>query len=792
MHKIPQYSRTAGRKSTEAFGTAPRIVAAILLCMMAAPDLLAQKPLQLNTYYMCNGQRIVAVSCVDASDKPYNDCVVQFPDRAPLANGQTPGTFVLHSALVKLIQTCTVVGTPSKIPTGGGTTTTTGGGRTTASSGWLGSILGFFGNIFSFVAGIMSGLFGAFGTLVTWVFWIAVFGIAIKLLKRFADGGGGESGNRGADNVKGWKKSNRAALELFGPTPELRTARIDEVFDKRQETVRATLVDSGFDMRVEMGRSLAAMTLREVEALRTCYHLYNLDMQQYNNFYIGRIGIIYGDGKGMLYGESKYGINDFDQYIGGYKLEQSVNIALQDLMKALQTNPDHPVLAKLKSRLLGGGGDLVPSAPLKSTDNVASISTGLILGLDDKTPKKVWYYDGEGSLITVAPTRSGKTEGQVYPNMLRFKGPAIVLDVKGEIYAKTSKWRKENVGPVYKFSPLDRGNTHCYNPLTAVRSDSIWSDSGLIADLMIVPDEKASGNSKFFQAKAAEVLQAAIAYVCLEKDVTKRPMSKVIDIIYGVGWDEFVTYLQARVDMPTLARAGASLATTLPPETRGNVLQEAQAAMKSWMGDEIEAATTKSDWTPLDLRKGTGHGDDPTIYLCFDLGQIKSYRSVLRVLVGQHINMLCSGPPPPRTNPPRPPILFLLDELPQLSNMPPVEQALVVGAGYGIKLWMFTQDIGQLKQAYENAEGMVGNCGVRMYMNPDLNNGTAQKLSEDIGYRESVIDGSRVKVVEPNVLAGEEYKDMVIVWARGMARPGRVRKNFAYMDPTLTSRMGSV
>lgn len=209
------------------------------------------------------------------------------------------------------------------------------------------------------------------------------------------------------------------------------------------------------------------------------------------------------------------------------------------------------------------------------------------------------------------------------------------------------------------------------------------------------------------------------------------------------------------------------------------------------MGEEIEAASVKSDWTPLDLRKGTRPGEYPTVYLCFNLGEIESFRSVLRVLVGQHINILTSGPPPPRTNPPRPPILFLLDELPQLQNMPPVEQALVVGAGYGIKLWMFTQDIGQLKKAYENADGMVGNCGVRMYMNPDMGDGTAQKLSEDIGYRESVLDGQRVKVVEANVLAGPEFKDMVIVWARGMARPGKVRKNYSYLDPTLESRKGS-
>jgi type IV secretion system protein VirD4 len=136
--------------------------------------------------------------------------------------------------------------------------------------------------------------------------------------------------------------------------------------------------------------------------------------------------------------------------------------------------------------------------------------------------------------------------------------------------------------------------------------------------------------------------------------------------------------------------------------------------------------------------------------------------------------------------------LFLLDEMPQLKRMPPIEQALVVGAGYGVKLWMFIQDIGQLKKEYPNAEGMMGNCAVRVFMNPALTDGTAQKLSDDIGFRESILDGTRVKIVEPNVLAGPEFKDKVIVWATGMSRPARLQKNFAYLDQALTARMGGL
>jgi type IV secretion system protein VirD4 len=85
----------------------------------------------------------------------------------------------------------------------------------------------------------------------------------------------------------------------------------------------------------------------------------------------------------------------------------------------------------------------------------------------------------------------------------------------------------------------------------------------------------------------------------------------------------------------------------------------------------------------------------------------------------------------------------------------------------------------------------VGSCALRMYMNPSLHDGTAQKISEDIGFQESVLDNSRQKIVEPPTLAGPEYKDFVIIMASGFT-PFRLRKSFAYQDPTIAARMGSV
>jgi type IV secretion system protein VirD4 len=157
------------------------------------------------------------------------------------------------------------------------------------------------------------------------------------------------------------------------------------------------------------------------------------------------------------------------------------------------------------------------------------------------------------------------------------------------------------------------------------------------------------------------------------------------------------------------------------------------------------------------------------------------------VFIGQHIRMLCDELPPRGSTP----ILFLLDELPRLRQMPPVEEAIEIGASYGLRLWMFAQSMGQMEKAYPNAAGMIGSCAVRIFMNPTGADGLTEKLSEELGYRESALDGSRQRLVEAADLAGPGYREYQIVMGSG-AKPAKVRKAYAWQDQQIASRMGSL
>ena len=140
-----------------------------------------------------------------------------------------------------------------------------------------------------------------------------------------------------------------------------------------------------------------------------------------------------------------------------------------------------------------------------------------------------------------------------------------------------------------------------------------------------------------------------------------------------------------------MRRFGHSL-QEMEQKTKSSILQVVQSNLSAWDSARVLKVLDKSDWAPLDLR----HGDNPTIYICLTPNEVEAYIGILRVFIAQHIRSLTAELP---SREDAKSILFLLDELPRLRHMKPVEEALDIGRQYGIRLWMFAQSLGQLQQS---------------------------------------------------------------------------------------------
>jgi len=94
---------------------------------------------------------------------------------------------------------------------------------------------------------------------------------------------------------------------------------------------------------------------------------------------------------------------------------------------------------------------------------------GVIVG---KYGRRYLIYGGQEFVLLAAPTRSGKGVSIVLPNLLNFNESVVVLDIKMENFAYTSKFRQMHGQEVFLFNPFGTDNrSHRWNPLDAVHRD---------------------------------------------------------------------------------------------------------------------------------------------------------------------------------------------------------------------------------------------------------------------------------------------------------------------------------
>ncbi|TPL14820.1 type IV secretory system conjugative DNA transfer family protein [Mesorhizobium sp. B2-4-9] len=563
-----------------------------------------------------------------------------------------------------------------------------------------------------------------------------------------------------------------------------------EVSTRDGSRVRKVRVQIKYRIR----RSVASMPHREREAARMLYLMMSQQHITAREFDRLRFALIWADGKGEIVNQ-KWQVNDISAVrqhnLGsapdilahkakqmGIALESAVSQIFSSLDAAKLRQPNSKGIADIANRVSSGNVWQQAAELTGTTLTTASDVSNLLLGVAKDTNKAV-FYGGEGSLVTVAPPGSGKTQCHVITNLLLWTGPAIVLDVTGDLW-RTTSLERQKLGPVFRLNAVDASNSHKYNPIDCVRTDPdfVWEDAKLIADMLVLRESK---TEPFFENRARDIITAVIAYLVTCVEPERRNFDTLLNVLSGLNWQSFINGSIEQQSVPSLERVAASL-SEMEERTRSNVLQTALTSVDAWEGGQVRKVTRSSDWHPSVLR-----AKNATIYICLSSTTLKAYAGLARLIIGQHIKVLLES----ATDRNSPWVQFFLDELPQLRAMEPIRQALDVGRNKRLRLWMFTQYVAQLEDAYgkDVARGMIGACGLRAYMNPSLSDGTAEKLSEELGKTDSVVDQSRRNVAEPHELAGSDYKDDIIVFVAGH-KPMRLKKVHSYESSFFRDKFG--
>lgn len=300
-------------------------------------------------------------------------------------------------------------------------------------------------------------------------------------------------------------------------------------------------------------------------------------------------------------------------------------------------------------------------------------------------------WDGESHLLTVAPTRTGKSTLQIVPNLLQYKGSALVLDPKGELYAQTANWRRDNVGPVYALNPFGMpgvaGDTNVFNPLEIV------TDSQSAKKLAEQLYPKTNKENAFFDNEAIGFLAAVVEVFALHRTGTERSIGALRNNITGVN-AKLYDLLDEMIlpNMPNTIRNAAESVRSKSKDTgKPRLMDSISQHLSIWDHDGLRNCTTGvSDFDFWDLKE-----KPCTIYLILPFEEIEAYSTFVQMMLASALGAMLENKQVPKI-----PVLFVLDEFLTLAPDDRFVSALRTHASAGVRMWFFLQDLPTLEQKY--------------------------------------------------------------------------------------------
>lgn len=404
------------------------------------------------------------------------------------------------------------------------------------------------------------------------------------------------------------------------------------------------------------------------------------------------------------------------------------------------------------------------SARFADLDDIKSagllVKTGVYVGGWMNGKEQIYLrHNGKEHIIAFAPTRSGKGVGLVIPTLVGWDQSAVVLDIKGENWALTSGWRKQNGQYVMRWDPTDtvEGRSVRYNPLEAIRirtKDEV-ADVQNVATLLVDPNGE--GIKTFWDIEACNLLTGAILHVLYMARSEGRvgTLGEVLQALTTTGctdaasivtpWlsfkhlsenDEYKFINAQGEEIPDrthpVVKTVAAGIIAAPAETAGSILKTATSKLDLYKDPTVVKNTAHSDFKIEDLMDAN---KPVSLYIVLNPKELGRLRPLIRIFLSQLLFTLMpemkfkdgSMKPPFKHK-----LLLLLDEFPSLGNLGIFEQALAYMGGWNIKCYLICQDTDQLSKAYGKEETITSNCHVTIAYAPNKVP-TAEYLSKRTG-----------------------------------------------------------
>jgi len=417
-------------------------------------------------------------------------------------------------------------------------------------------------------------------------------------------------------------------------------------------------------------------------------------------------------------------------------------------------------------------------------DKIEEIS-GMVFGkIKSKYVTKKEFEDGH-SLVIGGPG-SGKSSCIAIPTLMSWKNKAFVIDIKGELYEKTSNARGKDMIKV--FNPSDE-ESYGYNPFYVLDyTDDLCSTSHEIAESIITlsPDVK----DPMWIKNARDFLTGAIIYFYELGEnfagtmiaIKSQSSRSLVKEIMESSNQNAITYMSTFADMAdeTLSGIFTEVSINITPFATNKNLIRALGNCNKCI-------------TPSDLENGYD------VFICIEEYKLEQWKTLLTMMVNQFCKFFEQ-----RQNNNNTPILFLLDEFPRLGKIESVATGLATLRSKKIEIMLYVQSKNQLDMIYgdKQAGSICDNCNYKAILR--ASEPSTQKWCSDLvgTYdKKKVSNSSNADIFglgkgtgisttteEKRIIKPEEFaylQDIVCLFPTGYAR---INKTPYYIDPAFATR----
>lgn len=346
-----------------------------------------------------------------------------------------------------------------------------------------------------------------------------------------------------------------------------------------------------------------------------------------------------------------------------------------------------------------------------------------------KVDTPIFFWE-KGHLATIAASRSGKGACQIIPNLLLpLDNSYIVLDIKGENAAVTARYQKSIGHEVHIIDPFNEQDriraTHGiepsgFNPLHSLdlNSPDFFDDVTSIVEAVTPLDNE---KDQFWIKRARALIRGLIIY-----HVTSEPKENwTLSNIYKVLRSE-AAVLMANISMGADNEHSqtdlAQFKGLIPSENKtfGSILDTALAAT------EFMRIYLKTDNLTKTFDQNQISKKPTTVYIVIPQDKLDNYFLWLRLMVS--ITLTAA-----RKNMTSRRVVFMLDEFPQLGKMDIITKGLGLLAGFNITIWLFAQNIAQLKAVYGDSWETLLDVRIKMFYKIS-DKATLEYVSKLLGY----------------------------------------------------------